>query len=256
MHQAYQSIVTMESSLRLPEKAWERVGFPWQAFAASLVLHALALGALAPLAEISTESALTDRTLTAVLLPPASLPAAGAVPPAPTFSQTRQTRLHRAAAAFPPPAAPPLATQRMQEEAASIPSMAEGRSGEMGGAPPQRASAEPAAGAVAGMPATAGPEAAGLRQYRLALAGEARRFRRYPEAARRAGLSGTAEVRLVVAAGGGVRQTALSRSSGHAVLDAVALDILRQAADRAELPVSLRGQNFAVLLPVVFEVEE
>lgn len=103
---------------------------------------------------------------------------------------------------------------------------------------------------------TQGPDAAGLRQYRLALAGEAKRFRRYPETARRTGLSGTAEVRVVVTAGGAGRQTALNRSSGHAVLDEVALEILRKAADRAELPAALRGQNFAVLLPVVFEVEE
>lgn len=104
--------------------------------------------------------------------------------------------------------------------------------------------------------AKAGPDAAGLRQYRLALAGEAKRFRRYPEMARRTGLSGTAEVRVVVTAAGGGRQTALNRSSGHASLDAAALEMLRQAVERAELPASLRGQNFAVLLPVVFEVEE
>ena len=101
-----------------------------------------------------------------------------------------------------------------------------------------------------------GANAAGLRQFRLALAGEARRFRRYPEAARRDGLSGTAEVRITVETGLPARRVELSRSSDYAVLDAAALEMLRQAVRRVELPESLRGQSFAVSLPVVFEVEE
>ena len=102
----------------------------------------------------------------------------------------------------------------------------------------------------------AAPDQAGLRQFRLSLAGEARRFRNYPEAARRAGLSGTAEVRIAVEAGGLARRAELARSSGDALLDQAALEMLRQALTRAVLPVSLRGQSFAVLLPVVFEVAE
>jgi protein TonB len=102
---------------------------------------------------------------------------------------------------------------------------------------------------------TRGPDAAGLRQYRLALAGEARRYRNYPEVARRAGMAGTAEVRVLVSAGI-TRQTELARSSGYATLDSAALEMLRAAAARTLLPESLRGQEFAVLLPVVFEVEE
>jgi protein TonB len=101
-----------------------------------------------------------------------------------------------------------------------------------------------------------GPSESGLRQYRLALATEARRFRRYPEAARRAGLAGTAEVRVTVMAGGTQRVAELNRSSGHAALDAAALEMLRQAARQTALPESLREQNFSVLLPVLFEVEE
>lgn len=100
------------------------------------------------------------------------------------------------------------------------------------------------------------PDAAGLRQYRLALAGEARRYRRYPEAARRAGLAGTVEVRINIAASGVASQTELTRSSGHAQLDAAAVEMLRLAAERTPLPDVLRHRQFAVLLPVVFEVDE
>ena len=100
----------------------------------------------------------------------------------------------------------------------------------------------------------AGPDAAGLRQYRMSLAGEARRHKRFPEAARRAGLSGTAEVRIAVTSFD--RQAELTRSSGHVLLDNAALEMLRLAAARAPLPEALRGQQFTVLLPVVFEVED
>ncbi len=133
------------------------------------------------------------------------------------------------------------------------------------GASPQSPEAD-ASAHRSGTPAGAGaspqsleadaPEAAGLRQYRLALASEARRFRHYPEPARRAGLAGTAEIRVAVAAEGGAAQTELSRSSGHAVLDAAALDMLGQAAKRVELPAALRGRSVSVLLPVSFEIEE
>ncbi len=101
-----------------------------------------------------------------------------------------------------------------------------------------------------------GLNAAGLRQFRLALAGEARRFRSYPSAARLEELTGTAEVRVSVESGGMTRRVELSRSSGHGALDKAALEMLRQAVVRVELPESLRGRGFAVLLPVVFEVEE
>jgi protein TonB len=119
-----------------------------------------------------------------------------------------------------------------------------------------RTTAGPATVAMAKELSDRGANAAGLRQFRMALAVEARRFRRYPEAARRDGLTGTAEVRVMVETGLPARRVDLSRSSGYAVLDTAALEMLRQAVTRVELPESLRGQSFAVLLPVVFEVEE
>ena len=129
--------------------------------------------------------------------------------------------------------------------------------------PPDVAGGEPVAAVVTSpsvaLPAPAepgAPDAAGLRQYRLALASEARRYRRYPEAARRAGLTGTVEVRINVAASGISPQTELTRSSGYAQLDTAALEMLRLAAERTILPQALLNRQFAVLLPVVFEVEE
>jgi len=95
---------------------------------------------------------------------------------------------------------------------------------------------------------------AGLRQYRLALASQAREFRRYPVAARRAGLAGTVEVEIAVSEG--KARAGIVRSSGHAALDVAALDMLQKAAARTALPQALHGKSFSVLLPVSFALEE
>lgn len=110
-----------------------------------------------------------------------------------------------------------------------------------------------AAGAAS--PATAGPDPDGLRQYRLTLAREAGRFKRYPQRARVDGISGTAEVRIEHEAGR-APVARLARSSGNAALDAAALDMMRQAAPRAAIPETLRERAFVVSLPVVFDIGE
>lgn len=103
-------------------------------------------------------------------------------------------------------------------------------------------------------PSAEGLDADGLRQFRLALAREARRFKRYPAKALEAGWSGTAEVRLTFADAG--PRAEIARGSGHDVLDEAALEMLRQAAPVAPMPESLRGRAFAVNLPVVFDLPE
>jgi protein TonB len=249
----------MKSSPWRQEKALNFMGLPLRALGWSLLAHALLLVALAPYA--------ADRPLA---LPPAAilharLQAAAAIESAPQRPEPRR-----------PASQPVMPRQPLRAEAApvaplaTVPPAPTSRTESAGvAASPDQATAPPVGGETvvrsAEAPATTvlqqefdarGPSQSGLRQYRLALASEARRFRRYPEAARRAGLVGTAEVRVTVDAGGASRQVELGRSSGHAALDAAALEMLRQATLHATLPESLRGQRFVVLLPVVFEVEE
>lgn len=100
-----------------------------------------------------------------------------------------------------------------------------------------------------------GIDADGLRQYRLGLAVGAKRFRQYPERARRAGWAGTAEVRVGVAQDGRPMEPKLVRSSGHEPLDAAAVAMLKGAAAHTPVPESLRGRGFSVVLPVVFDLE-
>jgi len=244
----------MESSLQRHEQRREPTGFPLRPLALSLALHIGLLAGLMPEFSGAARQIPPAAVLHGMLLPApaqtelvaarATLPKPVIVPVEPKIPPTRS-----AISAQPHPlssvAVPPAPT--FEQTAASQ---------SAGGAPvPREAEAIPNV-ALTATPAEPGPDQAGLRQFRLSLAGEARRFRRYPESARRAGLAGTSEVRVAVEAGGGARHADLARSSGHEVLDQAALDMLRQAAGRAALPESLRGQSFAVLLPVVFAVEK
>lgn len=122
------------------------------------------------------------------------------------------------------------------------------------------ASAPAPALAVPSAPAGGEPAASvsadGLRQYRIDLAVAARRFRVYPALARGRGWEGVAEVSVAVTAGVASPNLRLVRSSGHAVLDEQALQMMGRAVASTPLPDSLRGQSFVVPLPVRFSLEE
>lgn len=96
----------------------------------------------------------------------------------------------------------------------------------------------------------------GLRGYRLAVATQARRFKRYPPQAMAAGWEGRADIRVEVGSDGQPRAAVLVRSSGYDQLDQAALTMIDAGALRARLPESLRGKTFAVALPVVFNLDE
>ena len=96
----------------------------------------------------------------------------------------------------------------------------------------------------------------GLRGYRLALATQARRFKRYPAQAMASGWTGSTDIRVEVGSDGRPLAAAVARSSGHDVLDRAALAMIDAGALRARLPESLRGKAFAVVLPVVFNLDD
>lgn len=101
----------------------------------------------------------------------------------------------------------------------------------------------------------AGVSADALREYRIELASAARRFRSYPALARSRGWEGVVEV-IVVAGPVGLPVVQLGRTSGHAVLDEQAVDMLMRAVARTALPDGLRGRSFRVLLPIRFSLDE
>ncbi len=148
---------------------------------------------------------------------------------------------------FAPSPAPPIADAVPNSTAANA-------------APPAAASVTPLAETAPGPSIEAPTEAPtlsadGLRRYRLSLATQARRFKRYPAQALTAGWSGTAEIRLAVASDGQGEAT-LSRSSGYAVLDRAAQTMIEQSAQHTPVPETLRGRAFSVVLPVLFDIND
>ena len=94
----------------------------------------------------------------------------------------------------------------------------------------------------------------GVRQYRLNLAREARRFKRYPELARERGWEGVVVVVVNTVAGAATPLVSLSQSSGFEQLDLAALELLEMAVESAVLPESLRGRQFGLTLPVDYRL--
>ncbi len=91
-------------------------------------------------------------------------------------------------------------------------------------------------------------------QYRLSLMGQARRYKRYPSQAVEKGWTGKVEVRLVVGADGNMQGVLVKSSSGYAILDNQAIDIVKKAKPLTPIPRSLRGREFSVDIPVIFDL--
>jgi len=177
--------------------------------------------------------------------PPAPLPSVPKVPkPAPsTLEQAR------------PPSVPP--TPAVPAESVAKP--ATGSAPAPAGAPPSSAPAGPA-GSTSGVLLTEtnaiGEAVDSLRVYRIAVATQARRFKRYPAQAMASGWEGSAEIRVEVGSDGRPRAATVVRSSGHEPLDRAALAMIDAGALRARLPDTLRGKAFAVVLPVFFNLDD
>jgi protein TonB len=128
-------------------------------------------------------------------------------------------------------------------------------------APVQTASAAPSA-AEAQVPAMSGEttarpaaDAGTLDQYRLALIGAAGRYKRYPVQAMEKGRQGRVEIRLAIGADGAIRNASIKTSSGYRILDEQAMDMVKKAKPLAQIPPALRGREFTVDLPVIFDLQ-
>ena len=94
-----------------------------------------------------------------------------------------------------------------------------------------------------------------LSQYRLALIGVAKRYKRYPARAMEMGWQGRVEVRLVIGAGGFTQTASIKLSSGYEILDQQALDMVTKAKPLTPIPASLRGREFTIDIPVIFDLD-
>ena len=120
-------------------------------------------------------------------------------------------------------------------------------------APAQQALAAP--GAPLGAERASDADEAGSRdQYRLALIGAAKRYKRYPAQAMQNGWTGRVEIRLVIGANGMIQSAAIKTSAGFSLLDDTALDMIKKAKPLTQIPPALRGKEFSVDVPVIFDL--
>jgi TonB family protein len=90
------------------------------------------------------------------------------------------------------------------------------------------------------------PEATTVGQYRYLLAAAAVRYNSP------ASVEGDVLVRIGVDASGAVSEVSVARSSGHAALDAQALEMFRNAARDVAVPRTLWGRGFEVELKTTY----
>jgi protein TonB len=119
----------------------------------------------------------------------------------------------------------------------------------------QTASAAPAAPVQASARGGDSTDSGNLDQYRLALIGVAKKYKRYPAQAMEKGWTGKVEVRLVIGANGLIQSALVKSSSGYEILDNVAVDMIKKAKPLTPIPAALRGKEFTVDIPVIFDLQ-
>jgi len=137
--------------------------------------------------------------------------------------------------AFAPLPSPPSAAHAPQSEASRV--------------------AELPATEAAAKPLIEGFDTGLLDAYRLALIDAAKRYKRYPGQAMERGWQGRVEIRVVIGADGMIRRAHVKTSSNYQILDDQALDMVKRGKSLTQIPPALRGREFTVDIPVIFELQ-
>jgi protein TonB len=245
----------------------------WGCVAVSIVLHSAVLW-LVPGARQAAPAAVTMLTATfapraapeaAERLEPSVQPQAAPRPPEPVRPppavkpEVKPPEPPRPALARPTPDA--SAPRIAQEPPASMASAAPAQSASAAPSPAAAAAAAPRAQEAPSAPAEpaarAGDsaDAGNLDQYRLALIGVARKYKRYPAQAMEKGWTGRVEVRLIIGPNGMIQSALVKSSSGYDILDNQALDMVKKAKPLTPIPPALRGREFTVDVPVIFDLQ-
>ena len=224
----------------------KRSGFAW-AIAASLLVHALALGWLPGLQDVNS---LVKEPLRVLLAPlPAPEKPRTAVLPAPTFPrevpnpQTRKTTRPEPVREVMPLTRAPTETPSAAPAIAVAPTPV---------APPP--AVEPAAPPAPAVPRVSAPDPLALAAYGKHLAGAVAAHQRYPRLALMRQWQGTTLLQLQLDRDGGLTDVRVLNSSGHEILDKQAIDMVRAALPLPPLPASLSGRALTVDVPVVFRL--
>jgi protein TonB len=94
--------------------------------------------------------------------------------------------------------------------------------------------------------------AAATASYRAQLVAHLQRYKTYPAAARSAGETGVTVVAFTVGRGGELLGSRITRSSGHAALDAETLALLRRAQPLPAFPTDLRATTLSFDVPMAY----
>lgn len=116
-------------------------------------------------------------------------------------------------------------------------------------------SAEKQAAVTAASRAGAAAAAAALPSYRDRLAAHLQRFKQYPGGAKAAREEGTAMLSFTVSRSGQVVSSRLTGSSGHDLLDAETLAMLRRAQPLPPFPSDLKEASMSFTVPVRFSLK-
>jgi len=84
----------------------------------------------------------------------------------------------------------------------------------------------------------------------------ANKYKRYPRVALDNNWEGRAVVRMIVGANGMIASISVVSTSGHEILDKQALDMIQKAKPRVQIPAGLRGKEFPIEIPVVYELKD
>ena len=106
--------------------------------------------------------------------------------------------------------------------------------------------AAPAAASAGVPPADPAVDPGSLERYRLELKLVAAKYKRYPRTATDNNWKGVVALRVVVGPSGQLASLAVTKTSGHEVLDRQAQEMFRSAAADVPVPPVLRGKQFAV----------
>lgn len=93
------------------------------------------------------------------------------------------------------------------------------------------------------------------QSYKSKVLARLRSVKRYPEAARRKGLEGTAVLSFTINARGQVTAARISGRSGHVAIDGAALAMARNAAPFPPFPPGIGRQQMSFRVPVQFKID-
>jgi len=94
---------------------------------------------------------------------------------------------------------------------------------------------------------------AGLSKYQSKIAAHLRRYRKYPDAARRKRITGTAIVSFTIDRRGRLIGASLAKRTGHAILDREALAMVRRASPFPAIPSGLGKSRVTLRVPVRYD---